>query len=49
MIRLSGLPDVMGKCTQKQNTTFEIVIFEPAEVDSLFHHLAEVLHVQVRL
>lgn len=23
----------------------QIVIFEPAEVDSLFHHLSEVLHV----
>ena len=49
MICLSELPNFVDENTQEQNMILQIVIFEPTEVDSLFHHLSEVLHVQVWL
>lgn len=49
MICLSGLPNFIDKYSQEQTTILQIVISEPTEVDSLFHHLSEVLHVQVLL
>lgn len=38
-----------GQIHAEQSTILQIVISETAEVDSLLHHLAEVLHVQVLL
>lgn len=46
---LSGLPNFIDKYSQEQTTILQIVIPETTEVDSLFHHLSKVLHVQVLL